>query len=125
MAVINPTITQKGDLTIVQWLNMANTDSGAPYGFTQWADRSVQVSGTFGLGGSARWEGSNLASPAVDADYAVLTDPQGNDLNIAAAKIEAVTELVRWSRPRITAGDGTTAITVTLVAFNSRTARGG
>lgn len=125
MAIVNPTLTQKGDLTIVQWPNMLNGDSGAPYAFTQWADRSVQVSGTLGVGGSARWEGSNLAAPSADADYSVLTDPQGNDLNIASAKIEAVTELAVWSRPRITSGDGTTSITVTLVAFNSRTARGG
>lgn len=125
MAVITPTLTPKGDLTIVRWVNMTNGDSGAPYAFTQWADRSVQVSGTFGAGGSARWEGSNLPAPSSDADYSVLTDPQGNDLNITSAKIEAVTELAAWSRPRITAGDGTTSITVTLVAFNSRTARGG
>lgn len=125
MAIVNPTVTNQGELVIVQWVGLANLDSGAPYAFPQWADRSVQVSGTFGVGGSVRWEGSNLAAPSGDADYAVLTDPQGNDLNIVAAKIEAITEIVRFARPRVTAGDGTTTLTVTLVAFNSRTARGG
>jgi hypothetical protein len=120
MATINPTVTNKNDLTIVQWVNMANGDDGAPYAFTQWADRSVQVAGTFGAGGNAKWEGSNDGT-----NFGVLTDPQGNALDFTSAKIESVTELALKSRPRITAGDGTTSITVTLVAFNSRTARGG
>lgn len=120
MATRTPTVTNNGDLTIVQWTGLLNGDDGSPYKFTQWADRSIQVTGTFGAGGSVRWQGSNDGST-----YAALTDPQGNDLNITAAKMEAVTELALWSRPLVTAGDGTTSLTVTLVAFNSRTARGG
>lgn len=120
MATVNPTVTNKGDLTIVQWASMASGDDGAPYAFTQFADRSVQVSGTFGAGGNAKWEGSNNSST-----FDTLTDPQGNALDFTSAKLEAVTELAVLSRPRITAGDGTTSLTVTLVAFNSRTARGG
>lgn len=114
MATITPTflpVLDDGALEIVQWAAMANADAGAPYARAQWADRSVQVTGTFGASGSVRWEGSNDGT-----NWAVLTDPQGNALDFAAAKIESVTEITALVRPRVTAGDGTTALTVTLLA---------
>ena len=45
----------------------------------------------------------------------MLTDPQGNDLDITTGKIEAITELVRYIRPRIVGGDGTTSLTITMI----------
>jgi len=45
----------------------------------------------------------------------VLTDPQGNALDITAAKIEAISENVRLIRPRVTAGDVTTSLAVTIL----------
>jgi hypothetical protein len=91
----------------VTWANMANGDDGAPVAFAQCADRSVQVVGTFGAGGNVKWEGSND-----EVNYATLTDPQGNALDITAAKIEQVSELTAIARPRVSAGDGTTSLTV-------------
>lgn len=93
---------------VVEWPNMANGDVGEPIALPQMADRSVQVVGTFG-GGSVTIEGSINGT-----DYATLTDPQGNDLVISTGKIEAVTELVRFIRPRVT-GDGTTSLNVSLL----------
>ena len=95
---------------IVTWPNLANGDDGKPIELANFADRSVQVTGEFGVGGLVRIEGSINGT-----DYAPLTDPQGNNLDINTAKIEAVAELVRWIRPRVTAGDGSTAITVTML----------
>lgn len=96
---------------IVKWTGMQNGDDGDPLRFSQYADKSVQVVGTFGVGGSLRVEGS------IDGtNYAALTDPQGNALDITSAKIEAVTELVQFVRPRITGGDGTTLLDITLIA---------
>lgn len=115
MAVIAPTITYLGGANAVTkftFAAMTNGDSGTPVPWVQWADRSIQVTGTFGAGGNLRWEGSNDGG----ATYATLTDPQGNALDFTAAKIEQITELVELARPRVTAGDGTTSITVTLVA---------
>jgi len=74
------------------------------------ADRSVQVTGTFGAGGNLRIEGSNDGT-----NYSALTDPQGNALDFTATKIEGVLELTRYIRPRATAGDGTTSLTVTMI----------
>lgn len=102
---------------VIEWtgLTQATLDTGNPVEMPGSSDRSVQVTGTFGAGGSVRLEGSNKEAPTVDADYAVLTDPQGNALDVTSAKIEQVMELTRWIRPRVTAGDGTTSLTVRLL----------
>lgn len=112
MAVITPTkqIVGGGAALLVTWANLANGDSGAPVDLVEFADRSVQVVGTFGTGGSVSLEGSLDAS-----NFASLTDPQGNALAITTAKIEAVSELTYQVRPRVTAGDGTTSLTVSLL----------
>src|SRR5687767_12028893 len=105
------------DVQVVRWdgLLQSSTDDGTPFKSPGWADRSVQVLGTLGTGGSVRMEGSNVASPGA-SDWAPLTDPQGNALDITSLKIESVSELTLWIRPRITAGDGTTNLSVILLA---------
>lgn len=95
---------------VATWPAMTNGDEGEAIELANFADRSVQVFGDFGTGGNVRIEGS------LDGiNYAPLTDPQGNNLDINTAKIEAIVELVRWIRPRITAGDGSTSLTVTML----------
>ena len=96
---------------IIQWPSMVNGDSGTALLLAQYADRSVQVTGTFGSGGVVTIEGSNDG-----VNFSPLTDPQGNELTFNATKIEAVTEMVAHIRPRVTAGDGTTSLTVTIAA---------
>ena len=119
MATINPVVTTLDDNTRrFFWETLTTTnDRGAPIpeSFMDFADRTVQVTGTFGAGGNLRIQGSNDL-----ATYAVLTDPQGNDLNIAAAKIEQIVEVTPLTRPFITAGDGTTDLDVSIVARRSR-----
>lgn len=105
--VLNTTATGATQTTVVSWLALANGDDGAPSGFSHYGDKSVQVIGTFGAAGNLRIEGSNDGS-----NWGVLTDPQGNALDFTAAKIEAVSELTRFIRPRVTAGDGTTSLSV-------------
>jgi hypothetical protein len=112
-AVINRAPSGSRDCVLVTWegLLFSSTDDGSPLEDPGFSDRSVQVVGTLGAGGSVRIEGSNDG-----VTYHVLTDPQGNALDIASLKIEAVTELTRYIRPRITAGDGTTDLDVILLA---------
>jgi hypothetical protein len=96
---------------IFSWSAMQNGDEGQPVELANFADRTIQVAGLFGAGGNVRVEGS------IDGvNYVVLTDPQGNDLNINSGKIESVTELVRYIRPVISGGDGSTSLNVTLLA---------
>lgn len=95
---------------VVTWTTLANGDDGQPIELANFADRSVQVVGTFGTGGKVRIEGSLDGT-----NYSPLTDPQGNDLDITASKIEAISEVVRWIRPRVIAGDGTTSLNITML----------
>ena len=90
---------------------LANGESGDPVTAVNHSDRSVQVSGTFGAGGSVDLRGSLDGT-----NYAVLTDQNDNNLTITAAKIESVMQITEFFRPVCTAGDGTTAIKITLLA---------
>lgn len=95
---------------IVQWTGLLNGDSGVPLDMIGSADRSVQVTGTFGTGGTVLIEGSNDGT-----NYATLHDPGGNALSLTSAQIVAVLEVSAYTRPRVSAGDGTTALAVTLL----------
>lgn len=106
----NTDIAGDGSVRSITWESLANGDDGTPAEWVQYADRSFQVVGTFGAGGNCRIEGSNDGT-----NWAPLTDPQGNDMNISSAKIEQAEEITRYVRPRVTAGDGTTALVVTLI----------
>lgn len=102
------------EVDIVTWsgLLQPSSDDGEPYECPGAADRSVQVQGTLGTGGAVAIEGSNNGT-----NYVTLTDPQGNALSInAIGRIEAIAEVTRYVRPRVTAGDGATDFTVTLLA---------
>lgn len=116
MSTITPTLERSGDGSVIKvtWADMANGDDGSPFEWIQYADRSVHFSGTFGAGGTVKWQGSNIS--VADATFIDLTDPQGNAISKTAASIEQVTEVTQWARPKVSAGDGTTAITVTLIA---------
>lgn len=99
---------------LFSWSNMADGDDGEVLEMPENADRTVQVSGTFGSGGVVQIEGS------LDGiNYYTLTDPQGNNLSISNAKIETVTEIVRYIRPRVSSGDVTTSINVHIFARRS------
>lgn len=96
---------------VAAWTGLLNGDDGDAITFCQFTDKSVQVSGTFGVGGSVRLEGSNNGG----ATWATLTDPQGNDLIFTSPKIEMVSEATALVRPIVTAGDGNTSLSVHLL----------
>lgn len=60
MAIINHTRIPTGNTraVVVAWLALANGDSGDPIDFSQYADKSIQVTGAFG-DGALVLEGSN------------------------------------------------------------------
>lgn len=130
MATINPTklmilggngIDDSGHYiagTSYQWGPMANGDVGAPaVGAPGFPDRAMQVFGTFGVGGSVAAEGSNEATPA---NWAPLTDPQGNTIAVTSAGVKTVTEATSSFRPHVTGGDGTTSVTVIVFFRNTQ-----
>ena len=123
MAVVVPTIEYQIDghanLARITWTPLANGDSGSPVEMGDWADRTVQITGTFGAGGSVNMEGSNYKASETPV-YAILTDPQGNAVTKTTAAIEVFEESPLIIRPNVTAGDGTTAIQVRMVVRRNR-----
>ena len=123
MSVIVPIYTaipEPGDpkAWTVSWGPMVNGDTGAPISsMFAYADRSVQVEGTFGSGGTVAFEGSND-----QVNYRTLTSPQGTNLTIIMASLVAIVEMATAYRPHVTGGDGTTSLTVTM--FLRRTTPG-
>ncbi len=107
----------KNRSTYITWADMANGDDGEPLMFAGHADKTMQVFGTFGSGGSVTFEGSNDARVATDPNNAVwftMNDPQTLPLVKTAAGGDLIIENPRYMRPRVTAGDGDTSITVIL-----------
>jgi len=92
----------------VKWLSLANGEAGVPFISPGTADKTVQVTGTFGSGGNVIMEGS------IDGGviYFQLKDPLGNNLSFSLADGETISQNVIHIRPRVTAGDGSTAINV-------------
>jgi hypothetical protein len=115
MATRTATITYDTNRATVVWTGLLNGDDGSPFSGFDWADASVQITGTFGSGGSINLTGTNDGT-----NYVVLTDPQGNALTKTSAAIEQISEGVKTFRPLVTAGDGTTSLTVTMYARRNR-----
>lgn len=119
MATIDPEITEiktfGDDGHIIFWEAVGQNDDGDPVEMIGSSDRSVQVTGTFGSGGTIVLEGSNDGT-----NYETLTDPQGNDVSFQAAGLVQVIELTRYVRPRVTAGDGTTDLDVHFLLKRTR-----
>lgn len=117
MAVIAEKVTQavRGSYNIL-WETLTNGDTGSPLLCPHLADKSIQVTGTFGSGGTVVLEGSNDGS-----NWETLNDPQGTAISFTAAGMYQVLENTKMIRPSVTAGDGTTDLDVTMVV--STTAR--
>lgn len=97
------------------WAAMANGDTGLPVLLPGNADRTIQVTGTFGTGGSVALEGSNDGT-----NFFALTDPTGTVIAITSAGIKAITEACMYVRPHVTAGDGTTALVAKMFCRNTQ-----
>lgn len=122
MAIVPITPTKPNDTTnarFIMWPNMANGDTGQPLEIQRYPDKTVHIYGTFGAGGSVTIQGSNdprVISDPSNAVWTTLTDPQANALTKTSAAIEVILESPRYIRPSVTAGDGTTSITVVICA---------
>ncbi len=111
MAVIQPERkTPLGDtgLNVQQWTPLTGSDEGAPIELATFPDRSIQVEGDFGAGGSVAIQGSNDGT-----NYRTLKDHLGNNLNFTTAGIRSIDQIVRYLKP-VGAG-AAVALTVTLM----------
>lgn len=93
----------------LDWIGpLANAESGLAGEAERWPTKSVQAVGTFGVGGSVAIEGSND-----NVNWAALRDSTGTVIALTAATIiRDILENTRFIRPRVTAGDGNTALRV-------------
>lgn len=98
--------------TVGSWMQLALNEAGDPVGGDKifMGSRTVQVTGTFGLLGSVVIEGSNDG-----INYFPLSAQiSGLPLVFTAPGLKQVLEVVRYIRPRVTAGDGNTSLAVAL-----------
>lgn len=98
------------DHAVFTWTGLANGQAGAPCGYAGSGQRSAQVLGTFGAGGTIVWEGSLDGGTT----WATLNDLGGTALSHTSAALKGVREDAPLIRPNVTAGDGTTSITAAL-----------
>jgi len=94
-------------------LDTGSTDVShvAVWGYT---DKSVQAVGTWGAGGTVVIEGSNQATGTVST-YVTLTDPSATALSFGANGLKQILQNVVYIRPRVSAGDATTNLTVRIL----------
>ena len=97
--------------TLFVWSGLANGDDGEAITFSNYADRSVQVTGAFGVGGKVAIQGSNDG-----VNWNTLTGLTSHDLEFSTSGISMISEISQYIRPVVTAGDGTTNVTITILA---------
>ena len=98
------------------WTSLLNGDDGELISIPGAADMSVQVFGTFGTGGTIIVEGTlELLDPA-PTNFFSLRDGGDNLISFTSADGEMVGPIAAAIRPNVTAGDGTTDLTMILLA---------
>lgn len=113
MATRNAVVTAPDSgILVVTWsgLTFGTTDVGNAQGFTRWADKTVQMVGTLGVGGEATIEGSNDGTT-----WGILTDPLGVDLILVDGAPVVISQNPLYIRPNMTGGDGSTSVSIIIV----------
>jgi hypothetical protein len=96
---------------VVKWAGLSYSDVGSSLPSLQYSGSSVQVTGTFGEGGSVVLEGSNDGET-----FFPIADNTGSVLHFNKSGLKGVGDVVAYVRPKVLGGDSTTSITVTLAA---------
>ena len=118
MALIKPVITPfnndipSGDQTmsVVTWSGITTGAICAPVSLAHWSDRSVQIDGVFGSGGTVTVNGSNN-----NVTYYGLNDPSLTPISKTSGGISQILEITAYVYPVITSGDSNTLLTVTML----------
>ena len=105
-----PTWTDFDGVRVRQWRNLHNGDEGQPITLARFNDKTVQISGTFGVGGTVEMEGS-----LDGAIWTRLKDVFNVSLSATSEKLFTITEVPVYMRPVVTAGDANTDILVSIL----------
>lgn len=113
-STVNKSVSPDNATIIVTWtgLTFATTDVGDPVQLAAWSEKTFQAFGTWGAGGNVVIEGSN--EPSNPTNWSPISNRQGTTpFNLASAtSINTSQDRPIWVRPRVTAGDGTTNVSV-------------
>jgi hypothetical protein len=112
VATVLTTFPEEG-IVQADWIGaLANAESGNSARLARWTSKSAHATGTFGAGGAVAIEGSNDGS-----NWFALTKEDGSAvISLTSANPGAgILENTLFVRPRVTAGDGTTALRVVIV----------
>ena len=117
MALIKAVITSfsgdapNGDQTmsVVTWTGITSTSTCEAVKLAHWADRSVQLEGSFSSG-TITITGSNSGNA-----YATLHDMFSNSLEFTAAGLSQICEVTGYVKPAISGGGAGTSITITML----------
>ncbi len=113
MAVRDVTVVVNEDKTVtVQWTGLLENDTGAPVFLARFPDKSIQVTGDFSGSAAMTLEGSNLAT----ASWGAVNDAQGVAIVPTTNECTVIGASPLQLRPSITTGDGSTDLTVTIIA---------
>lgn len=97
------------------WGPLTNTDDvGEAVTAPMFPDRTVQVFGTFGTATCV------IEGTLDGVNWATLTDQSDNFIALTTAKIEAIAPVTLQVRPKLTNADGTTSLTVILLAKGAK-----
>lgn len=96
----------------VAWGAAGDSDTFAPVMLPEWADKSIQVEGTFG-GATLKLNGSNDSTTGSDGNFEQLNDAFGTAIGLTAKGIKQVTESTVWVQPGTSGGTGS-SLTVTM-----------
>lgn len=91
------------------WTGLLNGDDGSFLDASMLPDKTVEITGTFGAGGTVQIQ---------DGNGHVLNDSrgEGNGATFTSADTRTLTENPQKMRPVITGGDGATSLTVVIVS---------
>lgn len=100
-----PIMNFNGGVVVATWAPMAYGTPGGPVEAANFVLNSVQIIGTFGVGGSVQIEGSNDGT-----NWAILPDINDDPAVLTGAGVIFFNESTVYVRANVTVGDGTTAI---------------
>jgi hypothetical protein len=101
-----------------EWIGLNNADTCQSASIAFFPTKCIQVSGTFGASGTFGLQGSNDGG----SNWAILNDVGGTAINniTAATAIRAIRESPQLIRPYlVSGGDGTTSVTISIVAVGN------
>lgn len=95
------------------WTGLLNGDNGSYLDAPMLPDKTIEVTGTFGAGGTILIESGNGHT---------LNDSrgEGNGATFTAADTRVLLENPPLLRPRVTGGDGTTDLTVVITSQSAQ-----